>query len=417
MALTTIVQGPPGPNGFPTAPIQQVTSFTTNGYSNDVNGVIFPLQTGVPIQNQYTFRKIPAESNIQVVDDEVEASVFPSGTGVTVIPSWATCVCQPYQTGTSSSGFTLPLNTVNTVSQNPNSYIPNISEVITYNGIFPTILLDCERCLSISFFEFNGGDYFSAATSNTATVTVQCLDYRQIQQTFVQTIASGTTGIDIIGGNPTSLVQSVSFNVNPFSGYSGAGTPYICVGNSTVIGLPYYLDSVANVNSANWYSLPGADSAISGDANSGIPNLSIAATGFNCVWQWTGIISGNEWRQNITSSSTLSGLSSLALIACRGSVNLTAADSASYIDGQHLLVMNYFVSGSDSEINANLQNLNPSELAIMQVAQTDSSTSQNPAYAWPYVTYGDEVGLQWNNQGSLVGDNGIINSYIATLQS
>ncbi len=183
MALTTNV-----PSAIP-----QVTSHVVNGFTTDIQGVQFPLQMGVPLQNMYMFKVVPAAFS-------------------------STCVAQ-LQVVTPN----LPL----TFNQDPQGTAPNIitQPLSIENANFGEqigIELDCERCVTISCA--------SPSTSN-VNVTVKGLDYLGNAITGTIVLAINTSSIVFL--NPLSIVAEVTLDADPGSEVS--------VGNSNDIGLPYYL--------------------------------------------------------------------------------------------------------------------------------------------------------------------------------
>ncbi len=303
MALTTNVS----------RPTLQTTSYMQNGMSSDIEGVKFPLQFGVPIQNLYMFKVIPAA--------DVVNCVSPSNPWV---PSGQ------------------PLNQLNTgtapniISKAINS--SNILGISTFNGV-NGILFDCERCPSFTLSAPNAGP--------AQTVTATGFDY--LGNAVITTVALPATGTstqtEFIFPTPMSIVTSVVFPLD----FSNGGAITCMVGNSNNIGLPYYLAETSFVQSCTW----------NGNA---IANTSVVP-GYD--WRTTGVLSGSTG-------------------PARGYVPLPSDANNSF-----LLTCFYYVSGSDSELNAEMNNGNQSSLKLAQV-RTNTTTGQN---VLPYLTEYDLTGV------------------------
>lgn len=301
MAITTNV----------TSATKQTTSYTNNGFTTDtVGGVTFPLQQGVPYQNLYTFKVIPA------VD---------SNTCVTSSQAWP------------GSGVSYTLNTADTTSGTQ-----TISKYVYYNGTHG-IKLDCERAVSLTV---------SGTTTTTTYITVTGYDYRGVAVSYISGISSGLTGTFCMA-LPISIVTGIYASANPgvnlSFGNSGAD-----FSDYATIGLPYYLPSLSYIVSCAW---DGESIAVSSST----------------------VKIGNPWR-----SSPPTSLGSGTQYA-RGGVILPSAP-----DGSKMLLVTYFVYGSDSEINSELQNNIQSTLNIVDVQQNTDSQ-----YVWPYLTKYDLVGMQY----------------------
>ena len=375
-------------NGHPTGnlvtnaigKISDPSSYETNGWTSDVTNTPFPLQFGVPQSKIYTFQVIPAESNLPLL------------TGANP-GNWLQCVAALYPTvNTSPSGFTLPLRQTNVVSTvSPTPSVSTLTYAITYNNVFPTVAFDCERGLSLSFMQSSGGsggDFTFATTTNAAVATIQFIDYLGVPFTVLQAIPAGATTAPIVVANPGAAVQSITFNVNPFSG-SGSNT-YICAGNSVNIGLPYTIHGVRNVIQFETRH----------------DGLQIAITSSN--YGFKNVIGSTNWRSAILSTSTLASLSTLnATTPARGYISMVPTVSGNACDGNQWASITYNVDSAGSEPQANFQNLNPSAITLASLALNTSGT-----YAWPKWTTADLVGFQWNNLGPLVGDNPEITKYI-----
>lgn len=217
MATTKLKLGGTNAAGLPAKAVSQIVSYTTNGFSNDVNQVQFPLQLGVPIQNYYTFKVVPAYYSLNCIANVTSYPNVPEG----------------------AQSFTLPLNTTSQAAAGGN--IPYTAQAITFNGL-PGLLLDCERCLLITL---------GAESEQAFNVTVQGYDYRGVPLTIYQQIEIGETAFYL--EQPISLVQSITFSASPIP--DSSFTVQVGNGNSSgsQIGLPYYLPGVAfGSASFNW---------------------------------------------------------------------------------------------------------------------------------------------------------------------
>lgn len=326
MALTTII--PQLPNAPAIKP--QSVSHISNGITTDINGTTFPLQVGVPVQNIYTFKVIPASTS-------------------------QSAVCQDKNFGVTGAGGSIPLNT--TIQGSGNDII---SRPIVFLGQ-PAILLDCERILVL---------YFTEQTLGTCIATVTGYDYRGVAiYITTEQIPTGTVTLNIYA--PISVVTGVSLSANPFPSGNGA----VSVGTNSQIGLPYLLTNTAYVMYSSW---AGSDQAT--------------------------IEAGYNWRiiPDLSSSSTARGFVDCNNVAC---------------DGTRELIVTYYVYGSDSELNAEITNLNQSSLKIVGVQKTESSSYPNPVYVYPYLLDQDLTGLQLNNSNptnvSGGGDLPFFRTYVA----
>lgn len=337
MALTTPIYNL-NAAGKPVAPVMQNVSYITNGISTDITQTQFPLQLGVPVKNLYNFQVIPAESGTLQSN---------------------TCVSQ-ITTLNGAGSFTLPLNTTNTVSVvNPLPLVSTISQVVSANGQYPAILLDCERCIAL---------YFGSVTTVAVTCTVQALDYRGVPMTIQQNVPIGTSSIAIT--NPVSVVLSVVLSGNPVS-----VTPTVAVGNAGVIGYPYYIRDVTQIVQCIWNGVAQEQ----GDA-------------------FAGLIAGYNWRATPPSSAT-------SMINPTRGYFITTSDGQPLPNGNIKLCTTYNIQGSDSELNANVQNLNESAIGCLGVSKTTSGD-----YALPYIVEGDLIGVQWNSN-SKAGQRPFITTY------
>ncbi len=285
-------------------------TYVRNGMSIDGSGeeVQFPLQVGVPVQNNYLFQVIPAAYS-------------------------TTCIspANDYQ----AAGQ--PLNQTNTGSDNNViSTALNSKNLPNYRLPFTGVLLDCERCISLTIY--NG----SSITSFTAYI--EGFDYRGKAISFSASYSGSMTTAVIL--QPISIVTSVRFS-NNFDA-SGSGTAQqMSVGNSNVIGLPYYLAKNDYVINATWAGSTLAKSTIT--------------PGFN-------------WRAAGASGSPARGFVSLPSTA----------------NGSFLLTCLYYVPGSDYELNQEINIANQSSLKIAQIQKSTGSLAQN---VFPYLTEYDLAGV------------------------
>lgn len=298
MAITTNV----------TSAIKQITSYTNNGFTTDtVGGVTFPLQQGIPYQNVYTFKVIPASE---------------SNTCVTSSQSWP------------GSTTSYALNTADTLNGTE-----TISKYVYYNGQ-AGIKLDCERGISMTM---------AGTTTQTTFITMNGFDYRGIPVSFTGGISSGASGTYSFN-YPISIVTSITASANPGVNLSfgNASGGYF----NSHIGLPYYLANKAFIVNCVW----------------GDDDIDVS----------TNVTLGQNWRTTPPVDASLN-------IGARGNVQLGSA-----ADGESMLIVTYFVYGSDSEMNSELQNNIQSTLNIVQVQQ-----NSDDQYIWPYLTKYDLVGMQY----------------------
>ncbi len=306
MALTT--------NLLHTVP--QVTSYMQNGMSTDVgDGVKFPLQTGVPIQSNYMFKVIPASFSTTCISS---ANDYQSGG-------------QPLNlsnTGSGANTISIALNDRNLLNYD----IPNFNR----RGI----LLDCERCISLTVY--NGSSIRSF------TAYIEGFDYRGKAISFSANFSGSMTTAVIL--QPISIVTSVRFS-NDFDANGSGTAQQISIGNSNIIALPYYLSGNNYVINATWAGNTLAQSAVT---------------------------PGYNWRAN-----------GAAGYPARGYVTLP-----SNADGNSLLTCCYYVPGSDSELNAELNNENFSSLKIAQVQRSTPALAGVPVTnVLPLLTEYDLTGV------------------------
>lgn len=342
MAITTQLLNS---KGLITQGIPQTTSFVNNSFSTDTNGGIqFPLQKGVPMKSIYVFKITPA----------------PSGTSAS-----KTCVAQA-QAITNTGGGNLTLNAGNSTTGSPDGYVQNYSYRVAYSGapivltgdastLNPRftggancILLDCERTLSIT----NAG---SAATTAPVNVTIGGWDYRGTPVAEQFTIDSGlAAGSNRVSEKTYSIVGYVNISGNAGTNVLWSSGIFGQAGSSVAgIGLPYFLSDINDCISLYQAGISYAPSAY--------------------------VIPGTNWR-----SLTAPTITSNA--AC-GRLEYPVTP-----DGQETIVLTYLVYGSDSETNANVQNLY--EPTLLQYAfQTNQKTPAQ--YVLPYLTINDLTGMQY----------------------
>lgn len=276
-----------------------------------------------------------------------------------------TCVASS-QTISASGSTTLQLKTTSTSGTASGHLISTIAKSITFNGK-TAIMLDCERCLTFSFV---------TATTQIGSATIEGYDYRGIPMTIAVTIPADVT--DVIVTNPISIVTSIVINSSPYSTSAGL----FGVGNSAYIGLPYLCSDYSQIVSVMFENI-----VFQSDSYADLIAL------------------GNDWRENPPTSGLLMNEN-----PTRGTVNIEELTSAD--NGSAVLQIVYYVAGADSELNANVQNLNQSALAMLGVQTTTSGV-----YALPYIVEPDLIGLQWNDSNTPTTQVLFINAYVDLLAS
>jgi len=267
-----------------------------------------------------------------------------------VIPAPSSAnVTSPYTTSTNSAGFTL--NPITTQQSATVSSAPFIQvQPITFLGKSGA-LLDCERSLVVNF-----------TTPSTATtiMTLKGYDYRGVAvQTTTPALTIGTTNYVI--STPISIFTSISFSSNPF--FVSAAT--ITVQTTDEIGFPYLLTSQSYVISANW------------NGTSLLPSSGFFSPGY--LWRTLGAFTVNT--------------------SARGFWELPSSP-----DGIKEFIMTAYYYGADSEINAEINNLNQSSLKVVGVTKTDSSSYPTPTYVYPYLVSQDLTGVQIDEGAQLTAD-------------
>jgi len=297
MALTTNVS-----NAIP-----QAVSYVSNGMSADIVGVKFPLQKGVPYQNLYMFKVIPASSSSVSISamNTFQAEGQP---------------LNQRNTGTDNNVSSIALN------------ISNFIGVGSYNPHINGILLDCERTLVLTA---------SASTTQSFTWTVTGFDYLGTAVTHSQNCSSGQTQYTML--QPFSIITSCILSQSP--GVS------VSIGSGNGIGLPYYLTNISNIVS-----------------------MTSGAT----------VTPANNWRVTNTTATTS---------PTRGFITPSSAPN-----GTTLLNICYYVYGSDSEMNAELNNANQSALRIASI-QHGAATAQN---VLPLITRYDLTGVVYPGDSDFI---------------
>lgn len=202
MALTTPVVG---------ANIEKPT-YLPNGLNLDVTGTNFPLQQGVPLQNVYMFKVVPA-------------------------PESTTCIAASGSWLGATTSYTLRTSAVTS-----GAFV--ISSPVTVSGV-AGVKLDCERGVSVTFA--------SASTQDT-TFIFTGYDYRGVAIQFSQPLGSGVTGT-INVGTPMSIITSITATANPGVNVS-FGNAASSGGTGSWIGLPYACRLLGYVVAANWNGIP-----------------------------------------------------------------------------------------------------------------------------------------------------------------
>lgn len=247
----------------------------------------------------------------------------------------STCIGQAQTWPGASTSYTF--NSSNTVVDDK-----IITKAVSYNN-FQAIKMDCERSVCITT---------TVAATDTSVVTITGYDYRGVSISASVTLESGEHG-HYITYVPFSIVTSVIADVDPGvevsigngnaeSGYVVIGFPYALCQSEFLIDYTYGTETVNRGN----------------------------------------IIVANPWRltppltqiQDITDNSS-----------ARGGIYFPFL-----IDGTSPLVVTYLVGGSDSEMNAEIQNEIQSTLNIVGVQKNTSEK-----YVIPYLTKYDLVGMQY----------------------
>jgi len=228
------------------------------------------------------------------------------------------------------------------------------------------------------------------------------LDYRGTPMTIVQTFTLGASLYTL--NNPVSVILSISFSVNPLPG----GT--VAVGNSPFIGLPYFLSSPGCVISLTYGGISTIQPRVVVDGASLVPtgaNATVAVAGALP----NGVTAGTPWR-SLTAAQINNPvyMSQTYMISPTRGFVIAGGDFVG-CDGNSALIVNYFVYGSDSETNANIQNLNQSAISLYNVKNTATG-----APALPYLTQADLVGAQWNSN-PLTGDVPFLTGYANLLNT
>jgi hypothetical protein len=221
MALTTILPATVNNMNFS----KQLTTNFTNGISQGISDIYFPLTMTVPVSPIYVFKLIPTGG--------FEANQ----------------VSETLTFGTTGGGQSAVLNT--TVF----GTAPDIVSIpYNYNGE-DGVLLDCER--TICLWDF------TAVTTQEFTVTMTGYDFRGVAiQWTSDTVAVGTGAAGLYLDPPISFVTSVVISANPFGGSSPTGGQFNVTCTNT-FGLPYFLPNASYLISENWAEAPLSSSSYS----------------------------------------------------------------------------------------------------------------------------------------------------------
>jgi len=293
------------------------STYLQNGFSFDINGVETSLGKGT---------YIPPIVNFEVVPDTRTTNY----------------VCE---TQNVTANVPMTLNAANSTS---------------VNGV-RNVLLDCARGLQATITTAVGFDIVFTVTGTTINGVAT-------QSTF--TIGAGTT--TGYTDNTYLRVSSIVPNVDANG---------ITVGNSVVIGLPFYLNNLSAVNSFFWGTGNTADYA------------AFITDPFGAAGRVT---AGNAWRTNSTVS--------LATTDQNGYVNLPEESN-----GVKRLRISYYAYGADASLNALIANeisgnfpyalpvTTPSFTAVplsksgIKIAKLLRNTS-NTAYVYPTILAQDLIG-------------------------
>jgi len=246
----------------------------------------------------------------------------------------------------------------------------NATNLTSVNGV-NNVLFDCARGIKI--------DITTAIGSN-ALFTVTGTN---INGTNVQTVVTVTAGQTLGYSTYTfSRISSIVANQN---------IPNVLIGNSSVIGLPFYLNNLSALVSYFF----GTGNA--GDEAAFVTNPFLAAGT---------LVAGNPWRD--------SGAVSLTTIDPNGYVNLFVAT-----DGVKRLKLSYYAYGADASLNALIANevsgnfpfalpvTTPSFTALplsqsgVKTAKINRNTS-NTAYVYPTLLAQDLIGPSYPNDSVFI---------------
>ena len=191
--------------------LQNTSTYLKNGATQDMSGVQFPQQVGVPVQSLYMFTVVPVAAN-------------------------SACISSPNPWFASGQ----PLNT------KMQGTAPNISATpIVINGQ-KGLLLDCERRVSVTLDNGNAGD-----TSNPVVLKGYDRYLNPVTTYFNMPAPTGTPQV-VVFPNPVLIVISVTFSED----FAGSGGVLASIGTTNDIGLPYYLSQKSFVINSLWGSTP-----------------------------------------------------------------------------------------------------------------------------------------------------------------
>jgi hypothetical protein len=314
---------------------------------------------------------------------------FPLQIGVPVSPIYTwdiipasvsqTCISPATVVGTGTNVIQLPLQTTVQGTE------PNIQSIpftfVTNQFDQPQgVLLDCERCMTF---------YFSSPTQRAVYAFFSAYDYRGVYSQGGNS-SNLTTGYLIpIGATSYTIPCPVSYIPEPVqlseSPYTTNTTATVSIGTSSYIGFPYMIANPSYIISAYWN------------------NTNLVGTGT--------FIPAFNWR---VPSSALN-----VNYSPRGFWSLPSA-----ADGSKMLVITAYYPGADSELNAEIQNLNQSSLKVAQIQKKASSAYPTPVFVENNILPYDLTGVQinWNipvqtianiEAGNVPGDAVFYQNYIA----
>lgn len=287
--------------------IPQNTTYIQNGTSVDTNKVSNPLGVGVSQAPFCLYNVIPLTANATYV-----------------------AASQPI-----TPAVPMTLATAN---------------AITFLGTYPTVVLDCQRGLSITF---------AANTTNGTIVTVTGLDDRNVAVSFVAIFNTGTVAATYNLASARvapfrmkclSKVTSVTLSADP--------GVQVSIGTADVIGLPFFCPQAQYVDYIYW--------------NKATLNIfDIATPVFIPGYQFNPVSGAGVVAQPTTATTD-----------ARGNIYLPSAS-----DGAKMLSVKFYVYGADSYLQSQLTNT--MQTAITQTGIT--TTTSNPLQ----MLTRDEVGLQF----------------------
>lgn len=233
---------------------QQVCTYMQNGFRTDINKTSFPLGFGMPM-TPFNYYNVYALSNVPTYKGG-NVTQFNNWTG----PGNAGFMVAPWNVAPASGG-SIPLNTVpgNNFQYTATNPATNVTKL--YNGI----TLDVPRCLV--FYTANSvtaspfAPILDAASPNITNTggtaleaTILGLDYRNVLMFETLSLPRLSGGTNSWGGGSScdlypcyfsnkayAAVLDISFNRAPTLTAVAGSTPYIGVGISNVLGLPFFV--------------------------------------------------------------------------------------------------------------------------------------------------------------------------------